>query len=502
MSSPTPVTTGFAFRDSFVYQKADSTFQTGLTQASFTLRFSKDGVGNRSTTGITITEVDATNNPGEYAILFASTVFASSGEYVLTITHTAAPAYTWEQVFTASATGLPTASGVGFTATAGNGRVYSGGAVSGASVYVASGSTIYAVLTTDASGLWGPVYFNADGTYTVTAQKTGYASAAGTVVVSGGATVATGPGADLTLTASVTNPLSASELWAYFTRQARDPSGPKADIERKQGVRDALDMVCKAHRWPFTIERAQLQLNPGVSVSLSFTVGSTTATLTSGTLPSWVSTTNVPRLLFQNRLINIAAATAGGTTFTLETPYQDPAGGTVTGSGTLFQDEYLLPDDMFAFGQIVPGQRWGHGAVNVGVEKFYQLQTVTEFGMQQATAYCIHNQRLMLYPYPNKSTELLYTYYRRPANLVSGADIADVDPALLELVYRAIDVQVAIRYGSYQGGDRAAAEDAYNKALATAIGNAHSPANLANALDDGDIWSQRLSRTDWHRRSY
>lgn len=503
MSSPVPVTVGFAFRDSFVYQKADATFQTGLTQASFTLRFSKDGVGNRSTTGITITEVDATNNPGEYAILFASTVFASAGEYVLTITHTATPAYTWEQVFTATTTGLPTSAGVAFTAVAGNGRVYDGSsAVQNATVIITSGSTVYAVFTSSATGVWGPVYFSADGTYSVTAQKAGYTSATGTITVSGGATIATGPGTDLTLVASsAVNPLSASELWAYFSRQARDASGPKADIERKQGVRDALDMLCKERPWGFLLKRAQLQLNPGSTVALSFTVGSATATLTSGTLPSWISTTAKPRLLFQNRLLNISAATAGASTFTLETPYQDPAGGTVTGSGTIFQDEYVLPDDMFQLGQIIPGQRWGQGAVNVGIEKFYALQSATEFGMQMATCYCIHNQRLMLYPYPNKSTELLYTYYRRPAALVGSADIADWDPAQIELLYRAIDLQVAVRYGSYQGGSREDAMGAYKEALSRAVSTAHMPSNLSNALEDGDIWSQRLSRTDWHRRS-
>ena len=38
-------------RDALVIQAADGTFTTGLTDASFTKRLSKDGVGNQSLTG-------------------------------------------------------------------------------------------------------------------------------------------------------------------------------------------------------------------------------------------------------------------------------------------------------------------------------------------------------------------------------------------------------------------------------------------------------------------
>lgn len=503
MSSPVAVTVGFAFRDSFLYQDTVGAFITGKVQGNFTLKLSKDGVGNQSITGITLTEVSAATNPGEYALLIPASIFAVAGAYVLAITDTATPLYTWEQVFTASASGLPTASGVAFTATVGNGRAYDGAAaVLGATVVITLASANIAILTTNASGLWGPAYFGADGTYGITMQKAGYVSAQGSIVVSGGATIATGPGADLTLATSATNDLSASELWAYATRMARDVAGSKADVERKQAVQDALDMLAKERQWPCLLKRSTLQLNPQSSLACSFTVGSATCTLTGGAVvPAWATTTAVGRILFANRLLNVVSATAGAGTLALETPYQDPAGGTVTGTLIFFQDEYKLPDDFLTFGMLIPAQRWGQGAVNVGIEKFYQMQTVTEFGMKMPTSYCIHNQRIMFYPYPNQSTELLYTYYRRPAKLTSGSDIADWDPAALELVRRAIDVQIAGRYGSYQGGTKDDAMAGYKEALSRTIQTSHSPASLPNALEDADVWSQRLSRTDWHRRS-
>jgi hypothetical protein len=502
MSTPAFAVVDAPFRDSILYQGVNGVFITGKVQSDFTIRLSKDGVGGQSTTGITLTEVSAANNPGEYAIYIPAAILTDVGTYVLTVTDTATPLYTWEQVYTVTNAGLPSTAGVGFTATTGDGRAYDGAnPVGNATVVIAAGGTVHASLTTNALGMWGPVYFTADGTYVVTVQKAGYVSAQGTIVVTGSGTVATGPGTDLVVATSTVNDMSAAELWAYASRMARDVSGPKADIERKQAVQDAIDMLAKERQWPHLLRRASLQLNNQSSLTCSFTVGSSTCTLTGGAVvPAWVSATNVPRILFNNRLLNVTAATAGATTLTLETPYQDSTS-PVTGTLILFQDEYKLPDDFLMFGQIIPGQRWGQGAMNVGIEKFYQLQTVTEFGMRMATAYCIHNQRLMLYPYPNISTELLYTYYKRPAKLTSASDIVDWDPAQTEVVRRAIDLQVAIRYGSFQGGTKADAIGAYKEALTRSVNTSHSTTMLPNALDDVDTWSQRLNRTDWHRRS-
>ena len=268
-------------RDPIILENPDGTFVTGKVQANFTIKLSKNGTGNQSTTGISITETDAVNNPGQYEVAVSTSGFvAAQGIYTLTVTLTASPTFTFEQTFVVNNTGTSGGSGAAFTATASNGRVTDGSsALSGAAIIITDGTgAVLTTTTTNASGLWGPVYFTANGTYTVTAQLSGYASGSATITVTGAPTTATlSPATDMVLTATTVNPLSASELWAYFTRQARDIGGSKAFTERTQGVQDAIDMLCKAHKFSWLLRPAWLTLNGAINFSVSFTNGLATA---------------------------------------------------------------------------------------------------------------------------------------------------------------------------------------------------------------------------------
>lgn len=492
MSSPVYVQRGATFRDTFVYQNSDGTFVTGLTQAAFTIKCSLNGA-NRANTGITIAEVSAGSNPGEYALVLdgATGPAAANGSYTVTVTRTSDPRRTWEQTYIVNLGGTSATSGVAFTATVSNGRAMSGGSpLASATVVITSGGTVFATMTTDASGLWGPVYFVADGTYGVTIQKSGYASATGSITVSSGATSAAGPGTDLTLTASTTNPLSASELWAYFTRMARDVSGGKADIERKQGVQDALDMVAKERQWRWLLRRGYLTFNASVNTSGTF---NGTAVVTGlGSVPDWAASGKV---LVNQRIYDVLSRDSG-TQVTLEAAATGISGSVAV---VFFQDEYDLPDNLLQFHQLIPGPWWGWGGQAINPEDFYQRQSAMVYGQQSPSAWCIHQGSLLVAPYPTQSNTIPYTYYARPAVLSSGADIADWDPAQVEVLRRAIDVQVAYRYGAYAGGDAAQAFSRYKQALTGASSTDRTPTAMGSALDIDayDI----IPRTDYRRRT-
>src|SRR6185369_15670340 len=143
MSTPVYTRNGVAFRDSFIYLNADGTFNTGRVQGDFTRKLSKDGVGNQALTGITIAEVDSTNNPGEYTVAVATTGFVSAnGVYELVITRTSDPRFTWELCIIVNDTGTSAATTASFTASSGNGRVtYLGTGMPNATVYITRGST-------------------------------------------------------------------------------------------------------------------------------------------------------------------------------------------------------------------------------------------------------------------------------------------------------------------------------------------------------------------------
>ena len=155
-----PHKVGTTWRDSFFYLNSGTMAGvTGKVQADFTIDVSKDGVGNIATTGLTITEVDATNNPGEYSISGSLSSFvATAGLYVIRIYDTASPDYTWDMTVQVTSDGTfgGTWGAVSFTAVASNGRVMTGATpLEDAQVFIETpAGVLYTIATTDASGLW------------------------------------------------------------------------------------------------------------------------------------------------------------------------------------------------------------------------------------------------------------------------------------------------------------------------------------------------------------
>ncbi len=495
MSTPIYIRQGTAFRDSFVFRDAIG-LVTGKTSADFTIRRSYNGVGNQSTADLTLSEVDATYNPGEYNVVSTNTGFVTQlGSHTISIVYTADTKYVWEQEYVVSAAGDYATTGPLFTSVTGNGRVTDGvSAISGATVIVIDSlGAITAVTTTRVDGNWGPVYFPADGTYTIIAQLAGYTQVTSSVVVSGN--TVTGPGADIALALAVDNPLSAGNLWGYFTRMARDVAGTKADTERKEGVQDALDMVSKAQRWRWNLRRSFLTLWGYVQLSVICTKGSSNYTLSTGTWPVWA---NGAKIMVKQMIVDLRTG-AGTATMTSPALWNDDS---ATFTATLFRDEYDLPDDVLAVHHLMPFQRWGWGGQAVSPEQFYSSQTVVDFAQRFPGMWTIHNKKILLYPYVQLDTQLAFTYYARPAQLLVDTQIADVDPNQVELLRRAIDYQAAIRYGTCVAGDAASCMARYKEALTHAEAGDRAPTELPSVMQTTSLWDARATRTDFHRRIY
>lgn len=493
MSLPFYHRRGSTYRDAFLYLDSLGAGVTG--KSSWTTRLAKNGA-TATVAGVTIAEVSAANNPGLYSITVDSATgfVAADGVYNLQITDPAAPTYTWEQTVVVNLDGIAAASGVAFTAVASDGRAMVGASpLANATVVITNSlGVVIAVDTTDANGLWGPVYFTADGTYGVTIQASGHTSATDTIVISGGATIATGPGSDMTLVATTVNPLSAAELWAYFTRQARDVGGTKAVTERQQGVQDALEMLAKEGQWNWLLRRGFFQLKGAVThATVTLTAGDATA-VTAGTWPTWAAD---GRILVQSQVFEVTARSSA-TDIELATPW---AGTTGVYSVVIFQDEYALPDNTLWFHQLIPYQRWAWGGVPASPEEFFQRQSGMMYGQQFPSCWTVHAGNLCLYPYPSADAALAYTYYIQPARLTTGSDLADWDPAQIEVLRRAIDVQVVNRYGSCSGGDANEIYRRYKDALARARSTDREPTSSQNLLDEADAFDERVGRT-WRQR--
>lgn len=473
MSTPIYLKRGVLFADSFVYQLSSGTFQTGKVQANFTILLAKNTSGAQATTGITLVETSAAFNPGDYTLTFASTSFlAASGEYSLIVYDTANPQYSWHAVYEVTASGLPgPSSNVFFTATASDGRAVdsAGVALANVIIYIKSSTVTLSPVVTDSNGLF--TFFADPGTYTLYYTLSGYQQSTATVVFT--TTIATGPLTDVAMTAIASGgTVYASDLWTYCRQQSFDETGSQADQKIKRAVNRALDMVAKERCFNWWLRRESLVIYGALPYTVTLTKGSATATSTSGNFPTWA--TALARFNANSQILDILAQPSV-TTVTLRGPWN---GATGSYSATLFKDTYDLADNMFQFGRVLPGQRWGWGGDPVSAEAVWEAQNAAAYQQQGPSIFGIFNGNLILGPYPSSDQTYLYTYHARPTPMTSAGDVADFDGAQIEIVHRAIDVQTAMEFGKAVAGDVPACMRAYKDALSRMVTTDKSTADL------------------------
>lgn len=459
MSEPVPWKVGTTFRTSFDYAV------TGLSDSDFTKELMKDGVNVAAPPGITITNISA-GRRYDVAVSGTTGFPSATGTYTLTISRTSIPNDRWDIEVVVNSNGLPsgTTGLASFTSTTANGRVTDGtSALQYATVYVrrASGA-ILTTAVTDSSGNWGPVYFDADGTYSLVVQRSGYSAGTGTVTVSG--STATGPGADITLTASASaSTILASSLWAYARRMFHSRNGTKSDTEVRESVNDALDMISSQRDWPWYETLGRINLQAAYSTgTVAVTNGSATVTLTGGTFPSWAASGDI----WIDGMWLPVLTRDSNTQVTLESAWH---GASLTGETyVLAQTEYALPSDCRAVQNIIQQSGWLWGPDPVSrwrIDILRQTWAPNASGSTGPWVYAIDGDSIVLWPYHSQAVMASVLYLRKPAALTSPTDTADWDPNQIELLRRAIDYQVSLR-GECVAGDSKACYDRFREALA------------------------------------
>lgn len=420
--------------------------------ASWTIQLEKNGTGNIATTGVTVSEVDASNNPGMYQMeVNATTGFvAATGSYGWRLSNTAASGNPIEVeggiVVTANGLGSGTIGAASFTATAGDGRVTDGtSALEDATVTIYDSSDkIVTQLVTDSSGLWGPVFLDT-GSYSVYSQKAGYNQASGTITVSGG--VATGPGADLQSTiATNSTTITAGELISYIKRQAHNHTGTMTDAIAYDILNDAMNMVSKAHEWSFLHRAGIVSLVGAYSTgTVEVTNGSATVTLTGGTFPSWVASGEI-------RINNVPYAIStrdSNTQVTLDHTYGDDSASGL--AYVVYQDTYSLPTDTIGVRDFYWGNGWEWGSTPVPFDHIVEQKSMYPLSSSRSYYHAIADGKVVLYPYPSDNRDIVISYQKRMGKFSSASDVVDFDVIHLDLLHCAIDHHICRYYGQTSG---------------------------------------------------
>jgi len=460
---------GQTISDTFFYTDDSGEAVTGKVDGNFTKELEKDGAGNQSTTGITITEVDATNNAGLYAVSINGTTGfpATTGEYTLVATDSGDTDKKFRQVYRVANSNVFTGNTAEFTATSGDGRITDGSnPIADADIILqdSSGDTVTAT-TSDAAGVWGPVFL----TETVTGyvQAENFAQNSFAITVSG--TSATGPGSDVVLSAAATsNTLKASELVEYARRMAADRTGSKSDEVLFQCVNEALQYIAQRMGTEYYWDTFEITLEaPYETGTLAVTEGDATVTLSGGT---WPANAIKGYVAIENKLYRISERT-NDTVIELESDYPFDTDASVD-SWRWIRTAYDLPSDVYRLNEPMYGRNWLWPTDPVPYPDLQKQIYAWQYSLTWASAFAVANGQIHLWPAPSEATIVAWSYYRRPAQLISLNATADCDPNSLELLRRAIDYHVCLRYAETEGGTTARqAEKQLEQALAQYTAN-------------------------------
>lgn len=417
-------------------------YATGsLTDGDFTKEVDKNGVA-AANTGVSVSYIGGRR----YAVTVNATTgfVAATGTYNLTIYRTSAPSDRWTLVarVTNDGTAGGTTGSASFTASSGNGRVTDGAvAIQYATVYISrpSGGGAYTSTTTDASGNWGPVYFDSNGTWPLTVQKSGYSIGGSSIVVSG--TTASGPGTDIALTTAASSGYTLSSLIAYARRMYRDRTGNKADAELTQAINEGLMWIATEHLWTWYHTTGRLNINGAYQTgTVALTNGDATVTLSGGTWPSWAADAN----LYFNGMYHPVASRTSGTDIELVNAWTETS--QTAASYVLAQTDYDLPSDCMRLDKITSTTDWIWGPDPCSRYLLEEARARWALSsMQPPNLWAIIKNQVVIWPMSSANKMVNILYFRRPATLVSSTDEADWDPNLGSLLHRAIDYQVSLR---------------------------------------------------------
>ena len=449
--------------------------------SNLTLLLSKDTATVISNTGVTITEVNSVSRPGLYCILASPTTSfaATTGVYPATISWATNPLYAAAKTYRVTSDGTPSGTmGIAsFTATANDGRVTDGtNPLALATVYITTPAGVaYDSLTTDASGLWGPVFFNVDGTYNFYVYLAGYASATGTITVSGA--TATGPLEDIALTAiSSGSTITLLDMKTYGRFQIRGNIGTAADTMLAYAANNAVQEIARAYKHSWYGEDGMLTFRETYATgTLTFTINDATVDLLGGVWPTWIA--DGGKILYQGIYYGVATRTSD-TQIELDVAWSQ---GTVSGAGYVaYLNTYDLPSNCMIFEKVFPGMGWGWRPDPVSYASLVEYMANNNFQAPNPGLFAIRDNQIVLWPAPSTTRNWPIFYYRRPSTLVNNTDVVDWDPLQITVLYRSMDYQLSLLYGNVMAGTPKDCYEAYIKALNLAINN-----DKANAARTG-----------------
>lgn len=258
---------------------------------------------------------------------------------------------------------------------------------------------------------------------------------------------------------------------AYARRQAHDAVGAKADLDISAAVNGAVAMIARERQWTWFQTLGEINMVAAYSTgTISIAAGGTTVTLVGGVFPTWSAS---GKILYDGKWLRVATRT-DDTHVVLAAAWGGAA--VVSKAFVIYQDEYTLPTDCGRFGRLYPGSSWVWGGEPSGLEDVLQAYNGYSGPQTYPQMWALYKNKIIVWPYPSTAVQVNVLYYRLPAVVTVDATELDWDAQQLELLERAIDLQLTFRFGTIVAGDAGTCRAIYQDALSRAVKNEKVPA--------------------------
>lgn len=256
-------------------------------------------------------------------------------------------------------------------------------------------------------------------------------------------------------------------LYAYAQRKYLDRADTQALVVVKEAVNRAMKRIAKTDH-PYFSSRGVINLvAPITSGTVSVNKGATTV---SGSSTSWTSATTIGRSMIidaEEYHFGISSfASAATITFANSAKWLNAS---VTGKEyTIYKDVYDLPSDFRSLGKIMKASELAAVKWLPSISDWYRLKMKWHSMTGRPVWGCLANGKIWLWPHPDADEieVLSFPYFRWPTTMSSDSDQMDFDDNQIELVYRAIEVEIAIE----RGKGRTTAKEEFDECLREMLG--------------------------------
>jgi hypothetical protein len=237
---------------------------------------------------------------------------------------------------------------------------------------------------------------------------------------------------------------------------------------------------------PYFISRSVINLEASISTgTVVVAAGGTWAQGSSPTIAAWTSANTVGRCIAmdgEEYHYDIAAWESAGTGGVVAFDHSAKWLNAALNGGdyVIYTDTYDLPSDFRTMGKIMEPSLLAQIQWIPSVSDWYYIK-MQNHGLTGPPQWgCLANGKLYLWPYPTTLQVLSFPYFRWPTTMSSDTDTMDFDDNQIEVVYRAIELELAIERKRGVKDARAAFRESLQDIMKSAA-SAHSTFQLGSA---------------------